>query len=110
MVYTQGSALPPRFLTIKNTVMEEITVKIIDEYSANIKYNLNGTVEVKSVKITPKLDAGDIGYGQDLKIPVGETVASEATILKYFEDCKIKGIKLFDRFTAAILNQRLHES
>lgn len=88
--------------------MEKITVKIIDEYSANIKYNLNGTVEVKSVKIEPTLNAADVSYGMDISIPQGETIASQGTLLKYFENCKIKDVKLFDKFTAAILNKKLH--
>lgn len=87
--------------------MENITLNIIDEYSAKIKYEMNGALEVKEVKIKPKLNAADISYSCDVSVPVGETIATEPTILKYFEECKIKDVKIFDKFVSAILNRKL---
>lgn len=87
--------------------MENITIELANQYKAKIKYSVNGSVNVEEVEITPRLEAGDVSYGQDVSVPMGETIGSEATILKYFEDCKIKDEKLFDSFTAAILKRQL---
>ena len=88
--------------------MESITLKIDNEYTAKIDYSLNGSLDLDRVIVKPDIAPTDISYACDVSIPEGDTIASESTILKYFQACKISDIKLVDVFTAAILNRKLH--